>query len=113
MPSGDALSLISFTPLANRWTAAPKAPSPADTVDGPANCPASAPSLVPVRVILGGGWMLVIIMLQQRVVGVVGLDAAGSRIRMASSEALGHGWGMNQGTRGDNSGIEGSVVIRL
>ena len=57
--------------------------------------------------------MLVIIMLEQRVVGVVGLDAAGSRIRMASSEALGHVWGMNQGTRGDNSGIEGSVVIGL
>jgi hypothetical protein len=64
-------------------------------------------------VILGCGWMLVIIMLEQRVVSVVGLDAAGSRIRMASSEALGHVWGMNQGTRGDNSGIEGSVVIGL
>jgi hypothetical protein len=57
--------------------------------------------------------MLVIIVLEQRVIGVVGLDAAGSRIRMASSEALGHVWGMNQGTRGDNSGIEGSVVIGL
>src|SRR4030095_4158800 len=76
MPSGDALSLI-FTPLADRRTAAQKAPSPADTVDCPANCPAncpaSAPSLVPVRVILGGS-MLVIIMLEQRVVGVVGLE---------------------------------------
>ena len=49
--------------------------------------------------------MLAIIMLQPRVVGVVGLDAAGSRIRMARSEALGHVWAMNQGTRGDNSGI--------
>src|SRR5215218_7503218 len=72
MPSGDALSLISFTPLADRRTAAAKAPSPADTVDCPANCPASAPSLVPVRVILGCGWMPVILMLEQRVTGVVG-----------------------------------------
>src|SRR5215213_5967945 len=75
-PPGDALLLI-FIPLADRRTAAPKAPSPADTVDCPANCPAncpaSAPSLVPVRVILGGGWMLVIIMLEQRVVGRRGL----------------------------------------
>jgi hypothetical protein len=44
--------------------------------------------------------MLVIIMLEQRVVGVVGLDAAGSRIRMPSSRHLGHGWGMNQGHQG-------------
>jgi len=51
--------------------------------------------------------------LEQRVVGVVGLDAAGSRIRMPSSEALGHVWGMNQETRGDNSGIEGSVIISI
>jgi hypothetical protein len=64
--------------------------------------------------ILGCGWMLVIIIvLEQRVVGVVGLDAAGSRIRMPSSEALGHVWGMNQETRGDNSGIEGSVIISI
>jgi hypothetical protein len=36
--------------------------------------------------------MLVIIMLEQRVVGVVGLDAAGSRIRMPSGKAP---WGMS------------------
>src|SRR5215216_7542030 len=97
MPSGDALSLISFTPLADRRTAEHKAPSPADTVDCPANCPASAPSLVPVRVILGCGWMLVIIMLEQRVSGVVGLDAAGSRIRMPSSTAPGASLGHEPG----------------
>jgi hypothetical protein len=52
-------------------------------------------------VILGCGWMLVIIMLEQRVVGVVGLDAAGSRIRMASSEAPGACLGHEPGdTRG-------------
>src|SRR4029450_5561692 len=39
----------------------------------PATCPASAPSLAPVRVILGCGWMLVIIMLEQYVVGRRGL----------------------------------------
>ena len=38
-----------------------------------------------------------IIMLEQRVIGVVGLDAAGSRIRMASSEALGHEPGDTKG----------------
>jgi hypothetical protein len=95
------LSLISFTPLADRRTAEHKAPSPADTVDCPANCPASAPSLVPVRVILGCGWMLVILMLEQRVVGVVGLEAAGSRIRMPSAKApgawLGHEPGDSNG----------------
>jgi hypothetical protein len=36
------------------------------------------------------------------------LQAAGSE-RLAQRR-LGHVWGMNQGTRGDNSGIEGSVV---
>ena len=45
--------------------------------------------------------MLVIIMLEQRVVGVVGLDAAGSRIRMPSSTApgacLGHEPGDTKG----------------
>ena len=45
--------------------------------------------------------MLVIIMLEQRVVGVVGLDAAGSRIRMPSSKApgacLGHEPGDTKG----------------
>src|SRR5215211_1587601 len=104
MPPGDALLLI-FIPLADRRTAAPKAPSPTDTVDCPANCPAncpaSAPSLVPVRVILGCGWMLVIIMLEQRVVGVVGLEAADSRIRIPSSKApgawLGHEPGDTKG----------------
>jgi hypothetical protein len=35
----------------------------------------------PVRVILGCGWMLVKVLLEQRVVGVMGLDDAGSRIR--------------------------------
>jgi hypothetical protein len=54
--------------------------------------------------------MLVIIMLEQRVVGVVGLDAAGSRIRMPSAKAPAAGLGMNQGTPGDNSGIEGSTA---
>src|SRR5215217_4212977 len=100
MPSGAALLLI-FIPLADRRTAAPKALSPADTVDCPAHCPASAPSLVPVRVILGCGWMLVIIMLEQCVVGVVGLEAAGSRIRVPSSTApgawLGHEPGDTKG----------------
>jgi hypothetical protein len=38
--------------------------------------------------------MLVIIMLEQRVVGVVGLDAAGSRIRWLAQRRLGHVWGM-------------------
>jgi hypothetical protein len=55
--------------------------------------------------------MPAIIMLQQRVVGVGGLDGAGSRIRMPSSEALGHVWGMNQGTPRDNSGSQRAVVI--
>jgi hypothetical protein len=55
--------------------------------------------------------MLVIIMLEQRVVGVVGLDAADSRIRIPSAKALGHGWGMNQGTPRDNSGPRRTVVI--
>ena len=45
--------------------------------------------------------MLVIIMLEQRVVGVVGLDAAGSRIRMPSAKApgacLGHEPGDTKG----------------
>jgi len=36
--------------------------------------------------------MLVIVMLEQRVVGVVGLDAAGSRIRMPSCSE--DAWGM-------------------
>jgi hypothetical protein len=45
--------------------------------------------------------MLVIIMLEQRVVGVVGLEAAGSRIRMPSATApgacLGHEPGDTKG----------------
>jgi hypothetical protein len=45
--------------------------------------------------------MLVIIMLEQRVVGVVGLEAAGSRIRIPSSKApgawLGHEPGDTKG----------------
>jgi hypothetical protein len=45
--------------------------------------------------------MLVIIVLEQRVVGVVGLDAAGSRIRRPSAEApgacLGHEPGDTKG----------------
>jgi hypothetical protein len=45
--------------------------------------------------------MLVIIMLEQRVVGVVGLEAAGSRIRMPSAKApgacLGHEPGDTKG----------------
>jgi hypothetical protein len=55
--------------------------------------------------------MLVIIMLEQRVVGVVGwmLPAAGSEC--PAQRHLGHVWGMNQGTPRDNSGIERSVVI--
>jgi hypothetical protein len=55
--------------------------------------------------------MLVIIMLEQRVVGVVGLEAAGSRIRCLVHRHLGHGWGMNQGTPRDNSGPRRTVVI--
>src|SRR5215204_2711634 len=59
------------------------------------------PFLVPVRVILGCGWMLAIIMLEQRVVGVVGLEAAGSRIRIPNSTApgawLGHEPGDTKG----------------
>ena len=55
--------------------------------------------------------MLVIIMLEQRVVGVVGLEAAGSRIRMPSAKAPGHVWGMNQGTPRDNSGPRRTVVL--
>jgi hypothetical protein len=53
----------------------------------------------------------VIIMLEQRVVGVVGLEAADSRIRIPSSTAPGHGWGMNQGTPRDNCGPRRTVVI--
>src|SRR5215207_6929027 len=101
MPSGDALLLISFIPLADRRTAAPKAPSPPDTVDCPRTLSSIGPSLVPVRVILGYGWMLVIIMLEQCVVGVVGLDAPGSRIRVPNSTApgawLGHEPGDTKG----------------
>jgi hypothetical protein len=42
--------------------------------------------------------MLVIIMLEQRVSGVVGLEAAGSRIRMPSAKApLGHEPGDTKG----------------
>jgi hypothetical protein len=55
--------------------------------------------------------MLVIIMLEQCVVGVVGLDAAGSRIRVPSSTAPGAWLGMNQGTPRDNSGPRRTVVI--
>jgi hypothetical protein len=55
--------------------------------------------------------MLVIIMLEQRVVGVVGLEAAGSRIRMPSAKAPGACLGMNQGTPRDNSGPRRTVVI--
>lgn len=54
---------------------------------------------------------MLVIMLEQRVVGVVGLDAAGSRIRMPSARHLGHVWGMNQGTPRDNSGPRRTVVI--
>jgi hypothetical protein len=41
--------------------------------------------------------MLVIIMLEQRVVGVVGLEAAGSRIRIPSSKAPGASLGHEPG----------------
>ena len=56
--------------------------------------------------------MLVIIMLEQRVVGVVGLDAAGSRIRMPSAKAPGACLGHEPGTPRDNSGPRRTVVIR-
>ena len=69
------------------------------------------PSLVPVRVILGCGWMLVRITLEQRVVGVVGLEAADSRIRIPSSKAPGAWLGHKPGTPRDNSGPRRTVVI--
>jgi hypothetical protein len=55
--------------------------------------------------------MLVIIMLQQRVVGVVArrLQTAGSEC--LAQRHLGHVWGMNQGTPRDNSGPRRTVVI--
>jgi hypothetical protein len=56
--------------------------------------------------------MLVIIMLEQRVVGVVGLDAAAAGSECLAQRHLGHVWGMNQGTPRDNSGPRRTVVIR-
>jgi hypothetical protein len=50
-------------------------------------------------VILGCGWMLVIIMLEPCVVGVVGLDAAGSRIRTADMEGLAVKWAGGRAAR--------------
>ena len=44
--------------------------------------------------------MLVILMLEQRVVGVVGLEAAGSRIRMPSAKAPGACLGHEPGDTG-------------
>jgi hypothetical protein len=55
--------------------------------------------------------MLVIIMLEQRVVGVVGLEAADSRIRIPSSKAPGAWLGHDQGTPRDNCGPRRTVVI--
>jgi hypothetical protein len=55
--------------------------------------------------------MLLIIMLEQRGVAAVGLEAADSRSRIPSARHLGHGWGMNQGTPRDNSGPRRTVVI--
>src|SRR5215208_159602 len=71
------------------------------------------PSLVPVRVILGCGWMLAIIMLEQRVVGVVGLEAPAAGSESLAQRHLGHGWGMNQGTPRDNCGPRRAVMIWL
>jgi hypothetical protein len=52
------------------------------------------------------------IMLEQCVVGVVGLEAAGGRISMRRAQRhLGQVWGMNQGTPRDNSGPERTVVL--
>jgi hypothetical protein len=55
--------------------------------------------------------MLVIIMLEQRVVGVVGLEAADSRIRIPSSKAPGAWLGHDQGAPRDNCGPRRTVVI--
>jgi hypothetical protein len=52
--------------------------------------------------------MLVIIMLEQRVVGVVGLEAAGSRIRMPSAKAPGAWLGHEPG---DTKGIPGPAPL--
>jgi len=117
----NALRGCVVAPLADRGTAEQKAPSPADTVDRPANCPASPPSLpmfsasgLRASACSSDSRMRVKVLLEQRVVGVVSLDAAGSRIRVPKfwlRGTWGHGWGMKQGTQGDNSGIERSVVI--
>jgi hypothetical protein len=55
--------------------------------------------------------MLVIIMLEQRVVGVVGLEVQTAASESLAQRHLGHGWGMNQGTPRDNSGPRRTVVI--
>ena len=58
--------------------------------------------------------MLVIIMLEQRVVGVVGLEAAGSRIRMPSSTAPGACLGHDPGdTKGQQRFHSGSRALAL
>jgi hypothetical protein len=104
-----------------RRTAAQKAPSPADTVDRPAQSsiapfpwPMFSASGLRAAACSSDSRMRVKVMLEQRVVGVVSLDAAGSRIRVPKfwlRGTWGHVWGMKQGTQGDNSGIERSVVI--
>jgi hypothetical protein len=55
--------------------------------------------------------MLVIIVLEQRVVGVVGLEAAAAGSECLVERHLGHVWGVNQGTPRDNSGPRRTVVI--
>jgi hypothetical protein len=55
--------------------------------------------------------MLVILMLEQRVVGVVGLDAAGSRISMPSATAPGACLGHEPGdTKGQQRSQADSVI---
>ena len=55
--------------------------------------------------------MLVIIMLEQRVVGVVGLDAAGSRVKMPSATAPGGMVGHEPGDTKGQQRSQADVVI--
>src|SRR5829696_5340253 len=101
-----------LSPIGGRLNARPRRQQTRSTA--PQTAPQTVqhrPSLVPVRVILGCGWMVVIIMLEQCVVGVVGLDAEAAGSECLAQRHLGHGWGMIQGTPRDNSGPRRTVVI--
>ena len=54
---------------------------------------------------------MLVIMLEQRVVGVVGLRLPAAGSECLAQRHLGHVWGMNQGTPRDNSGPRRTVVI--